>query len=73
MKIYATVSVTFPIDVPDSWNDINDYFRVCEVAHYHFNDKLSEEDALQELGRWGKEYRKEDQKLNFSFSREEPK
>ena len=69
MKIYASVEVTFPIEVPDCWND---NANVLEVADYHFNDKLSEEEALKELGDMGKVYRREDQKINISFSREEP-
>ena len=72
MKIYVTISATFPIDVPDSWNDFNDYFKVCEVADHHFNDKLSQDEALQELGRWSTAYTKQDQKININFSREEP-
>lgn len=70
MKIYATITVVTPIEVPDCWE--NDSMNAVDTANYHFNDKLeSDQAAIDELADRARIYY-DQQKVSISFSAEEP-
>ena len=52
MKI--KVQITGCIDVPDSWNEKDE--ELYDIADYHFDEKLNEDDAIDELARLLKRY-----------------
>ena len=55
MKI--KVQITGCIDVPDSWNEKDIYgLSVYDIADYHFDEKLREDNAIDELARLLKRY-----------------
>ncbi len=51
MKINCVVRIECPIDVPDYWNDPEYPVDVLHTADYHYNEKLSVNEALNEIER----------------------
>ena len=70
MKLKCVVTIECPIDVPDSWNEPEWPYEVLNVARYHYNEKLDENEALKEIKQEMAKYIDE-RNVEFDFDFEE--